>query len=116
MIEFEINKIKWCVTITDDFADILKLKGTYRKGVCSYKDKTIYLSDKLTISDLSHIILHELCHAVIYMTQIKLDDNYTEEDLCEFVGKYYNIISDIYNIIYPELVKKFTIIQGTRKK
>lgn len=69
-------------------------------GRTFYFDKTIYLNKDSTIEQKQQTLRHELTHAFIHETQVisqEKDFSFTEEMLCEFVGKYGNEIENIAN-------------------
>lgn len=55
----------------------------------------IYLSNELSGSRLLRTIKHELTHATIYSTQCEVPENFNEEQICEFVAIYGDVIADL---------------------
>ena len=103
-ITAEINNKVWTFSIDKPTNEIFKLHNKYLDSVCEYRTRTIHIKDTVSLNDLAHILNHEICHALIYETQIKtVDVTYTEEDLCEFVGKYFESIVNIYNLVITKI-------------
>lgn len=88
-MKFKINGVDWsvekCSNSENPLADGLFCGKTF------FFDRKIYLNKDLNQSGLEETIRHELVHAFLYQTQIlnqEKDFSYSEEMLCEFVGKY----------------------------
>lgn len=87
MYKFKLILYKWQVGITDD-KEKLRVNGTVCSGAVHYRDREIYLNSNLVGADLYKTIRHELTHAVLYETQVNLQQSYCEEDLCELMAKW----------------------------
>ena len=78
-------------------------------GTTNYKSHTIYLSNTLVGAELYSTLCHEMSHACLYDTQIKQEETYDEEYLCDFMGMYGDhIITTAHHIIdaYMEMQNK----------
>ena len=100
-ISFKLLLGIWNLEITDD-AEKLLVNNKKCGGSIVYKERTIYIDSSLT-NDFQRVLLHELTHAVLYETQLQLSNSYTEEDMCEFVGKYGGLIWSVYLNIVEEI-------------
>lgn len=104
---FEINGIRWCISEVESNSSLLISEDGKRcKGTTHYLTHFIYLDKDLPLTDKSSTLMHELTHAALYSTQIELKENYTEENLCEFVAMYGSMI---YNIAYKYINESFNI-------
>ena len=65
-------------------------------GTCSSTNKEIFINKD--IKNKRDILRHEVTHAVIY-EYLQVDFTWTEENVCEFVQRYYKIIEDLVNQI-----------------
>ena len=74
-------------------------------GATHYRAQTIYIDKSLKINQAIKVLIHEITHVVIYVTQVNPKDYYNEEDLCEFMGMYggyilgkaKEIVKELYN-------------------
>lgn len=87
-IRVKINSSNWNIVLTDNKQDLIDRDGHLCKGTTSYKKSTIYISNEVSRENLAHLLRHELTHVYLYETQIRLTDNYSEEDMCEFIAIY----------------------------
>lgn len=99
-VEITLNAQKWGVHVVDPHDPSLFFYGSPRRGCTWCYAQKIYLSDELDERTATRVIAHELTHAMIYATQIKDSgntekENYTEEDVCEFMAMYGAQITDI---------------------
>lgn len=81
-------------------SDSMLLVGDTRcRGTTHYYHQSIYLDEGMLPNDKRRTLMHELSHAFLYLTQLNSKDNYTEEELCEFVsiyGDYIHKLADEY--------------------
>lgn len=99
-IEIDLNGQKWRVCVVDVHDPSLLLDGELRRGCTWWNSQKICLSNELDERTAYKVIAHELTHAVLYVTQIKdlgssTTENFTEEDVCEFMALYGAQIADI---------------------
>lgn len=99
-IETDLNGQKWRVCVVDAHDPSLLLYGELRRGCTWWNLQKIYLSNELDERTAPRVIAHELTHATLYATQIKdlgnsTVENFTEEDVCEFMALYGAQIADI---------------------
>ena len=101
-MEFILLKDIWKVEFTDD-KEKLRVDGKVCGGSVHYKPRQIYIDKELPENDLRRTLMHEISHAIIYETQIEYKEFYTEENLCEFVGKYGDLVCEICRGILEEM-------------
>lgn len=95
-IETDLNGQKWRVCVVDAHDPSL-----FPRRGCTWRNlQKIYLSNELDERTAPRVIARELTHATLNTTQIKdlgnsTLENFTEEDVCEFVALYGAQISDI---------------------
>lgn len=66
----------------------LFIDGKHCRGATHYFNREIYINKDLTPEDKKQTLIHELVHATLYDTQIELKEEYSEENLCDFVAMY----------------------------
>ena len=101
----------WNFEVVAKTNEVLRLYNKFLPAVCKYKNHTVYISEDVSSVELPKILLHELCHIVLYETQITLHEYYTEENVCEFISKYFFTIQSIYEKVLNEPVIK-TLLDG----
>lgn len=99
----KINNLIWEIFISPSMNPELIVDGNACAGVTWCTQQKIYLSADLNENTAKGVIAHELAHAFLYSTQIKKDEPYTEEEMCEFISKWGEQISSLTNEIYNEL-------------
>jgi hypothetical protein len=106
MIQKKINDLIWEIDIVSSVSPELIANGEACLGSTWPMSQEIYLADDLNKNTARRVIAHELTHAFIYSTQIKEDESYTEEELCEFVSKWgdkiFTMTDEVYNELYCE--------------
>lgn len=94
----EVAKIKildteWEAKIAKAGSPELLLDSTECIGTAWYSQTTIYISDKLSDTAKVSTLLHELTHAYLAQTQLKQQETYTEEEVCQVVANYARAIT-----------------------
>lgn len=92
----DVNGVEW--EILECSNSELPLNDGFFLGRTFYFDRKIYLNKDSIEQRKRQTLRHELVHAFLYETQIatqEKDYTYTEEMLCEFVGKYGDKICEI---------------------
>lgn len=79
---------KWEVFTADAHDPELIADGCSCTGTTWCGHFKIFLSNELKGSRLLRTIRHELTHAVIYSSQCEVPENFSEEQICEFVAIY----------------------------
>lgn len=72
---------------------LLKVRGSC--GECDRVNNEIYIARDLKPSFKKKVLIHELAHAFVGSYLLEYKDNYTEEELCEFVAMYSESINGI---------------------
>lgn len=60
----------------------------YHLGMCFMNLRQIYINKDLPIEVKWEVLAHELTHAFLDTTQLTEKEEFTEEELCEFVAKF----------------------------
>lgn len=97
MTEFKILDKKWTMQQVQPTDKSLFLDGGYCMGVCYYSEREIYVNKELNLEVKTETLLHELTHAFLDTLQLSKKEEYNEEEVCEFVGKYSHEIQRIAN-------------------
>lgn len=103
-VKFNIMQQHWCAKRVEAHDPGLYVDGTPRVGSTWQVHQTIYISDELCDEYAQRVILHELTHAFISATQAKVEGEWSEEDVCEFISIYnpaiYLLAKEIYTALF----------------
>lgn len=107
-MKIEINNLIWEIAIAPNTNPELVVNGEAASGTTWPMQQKIYLSADLTKDTVRSVIAHELAHAFLFSTQIKPtcdanEENYSEEEMCNFVSMWGEQIFDLTNKIYSKL-------------
>lgn len=103
-IAIKVNDNNWKVAVTRDYKLLLDKNGHICKGVTSYKNRTIFIDPRMPKESFLRVLRHELGHTYLYETQININDNFTEEDVCEFIAIYGDKIVSKARSIYKKYI------------
>ena len=56
----------WNFEVVARTDEVLRLYNKFLPAVCKYKNHTVYISEDVSSVELPKILLHELCHIVLY--------------------------------------------------
>lgn len=93
----DINKLKWTIKEVETRSAELVVDGSQCYGTCKYYTQEIFLDETLTNDKKIKTLKHELTHAFINCYLLEQQENYSEEQLCEFVATYSEHINEIAN-------------------
>lgn len=82
------NKCSWVIEEVSGLDSTLLVDGKRCRGATHFYNRKIYIDKNLEATDKKQVLLHELAHAILYDTQLELKDEYSEENLCEFIALY----------------------------
>jgi len=68
-------------------------------------DYTIMINSDCTDQSRKHALIHELTHAFLYSHGMMYRDNFTAEDVCEFIACHNQEISRIYKEVMDKYVQ-----------
>ena len=105
-MKFKINGVDWQIEKCSNSE--LQLADGLFCGRTFFFDRKIYINKDLIPNVIEETVRHELTHAFLYQTQIlsqEKDFAYSEEMLCEFVGKYGKAIEKIAERYLKECVE-----------
>lgn len=110
-MRIEINNSTWEVAIVPNTNPELIVEGNAVTGATWLMQQRIYLSADLTKDTAKGIIAHELAHAFLCSTQIRLaedakGEHYSEEEMCNFIAMYGEQILNLTYEVYDELYGK----------
>ncbi len=71
-----------------------------------FKAKEIYIDEELPDDRKAETLRHELTHAVIFETQFVTRKKYSEEDVCDLLGMYGEIINSLAGEVIGRLEKE----------
>lgn len=114
MYKVYINNLEW--NIIEVEKDNEKLKDDDNKlsyGTCRYYENAIYLDKNLCEAHKKKVLAHELTHAYIFSHLLKYSDNYTEEEVCEFLACYGK---QIWNEVEEYFFKEEIVAQTSSSK
>lgn len=85
----KINNLEWQIKATTDFDENLF-------GRTDYDTLTIYISVRTCQQTQCCSLIHELTHAYLHSYGFMFKDNFTREDICEFVSHNLHTIVELY--------------------
>lgn len=85
----KINNLEWQIKATTDFDENLF-------GRTDYDTLTIYISVRTCIQTQRVSLLHEITHAFLHSYGFMFKDNFTREDICEFVSHNLETLGELY--------------------
>lgn len=102
-MKITVNNQTWKIKEVPYESGKLVVNGTFRQGTTHFHTQTIYLSNDLLEDRKREVLLHELTHCFLYATQAYVDkENFTEEEVCEFVALYGAKVTDIMRKYFEE--------------
>lgn len=102
-MRIHINHLLWEIEVVPTTDPELRVDGEMCRGATWYGKQQIYLAEELNANTALRVIIHELTHAYLYSTQMRLPDTFTEEEVCEFVACWAVDIVDTADAVYSEL-------------
>lgn len=87
-MKIEINGKHWTIEERPTNDSFLYWENGRLTGSTHYFHKLIVIDETLLKESKETVLRHELTHAFLHETQIQQKDEYTEEELCDFVGIY----------------------------
>lgn len=97
MKHIQVNQRPWDVVCVNSDNSMLLVNGNRCKGAAHFYHHKIYINKDLPHCEKLSTLRHELAHVFLYETQIQSKDEYTEEEMCEFMGIYGDTIVNIAN-------------------
>lgn len=88
----KLNNLEWKIIEVNVLNRNLIVSEKACFGVTNYDEKTIYLDETMKDDRKEQVLRHELTHAVIHSYLIENKENYSEENVCDFVAQYGNLI------------------------
>lgn len=101
-MKFEINGNDVEIIEINEYDPSLIVDGTARVGCIHYINNTIYLMENLTREVKKRTLLHELTHAFLNCNGMLNFDNFSQEQMCEFIAYHGENIVNICNKYFEE--------------
>lgn len=97
-----INGVWWDVQFVSPDDEILLMPTGWTIGVTDWNTKTIYVADNLSDEMTYNVLIHELCHCIIfsYGYQFNISD---EECICQIMEQFSDDILDLADKIYETI-------------
>jgi len=93
----KINNLDWQIKTTTDFDENLF-------GRTDYDTLTIYISEKVCKQTQEATLKHEITHAFLHSFGFMYKDNFTREDVCEFVSHNLETLLSLFKTAMEELL------------
>ena len=90
-----INDIIWTFDLVKGTDSNLLFDNEFVYGITCYNDAHVYVSKDLPIELRKRTLLHETVHAILFSYMLRKYESFTEEELADFVAKYYDKIYSI---------------------
>ncbi len=101
-----INSLEWEIKEVETRSSELWVNGKECFGTCKYPTQEIFIDSTLKSDKKYQTIKHELTHAFLYCYMLESKQQFSEEELCEFVANYADqIICIARDYIYSKEVK-----------
>ena len=100
-MEICINGIFWLVTYAESGSYYLQRDdGSITIGMTDKDKHIIYIDENLNYDKRQKVVLHELCHAYLSSYNYYIEEEKTEELICDFISSYiYDILDKLNKII-----------------
>ncbi len=99
----KINGLVWDISIVSGASAELLADGVTCRGTTWCGHQRICLSADLTRQTAKRVIAHELTHAFLWSTQMRIPETFTEEEVCEFVACWGYEIQTMTEEVYAAL-------------
>ncbi len=103
MVSCKIADALWEIEIVPANSPELLINNVSCNGAAWFTLQRIYISADVPKRSVKRVIVHELVHAFLYMTQMKVPDEMTEEEVCDFFGCWGYQIIELAEWIFSEL-------------
>lgn len=97
-----INNISWTFNLVKGTDSNLLYDNDFNYGITCYNDACVYVSKDLPNDLRKRTLLHETVHAVLFSYMLRKYESFTEEELADFVAKYFDIIYTITDNVMRE--------------
>lgn len=104
-MKFKVNYFEYEILELDSHDERLKIDNDYHWGICSYKDRKIYINKDLNFINKKETLIHEVTHAFIEAYGF-LQVNLTDEIVSDFVAAHiFNILRVINEYFKKEIIE-----------
>lgn len=94
-MQIKINNILWTFSLVKGTDSNLLYDSDFNYGITCYNDARVYISKDLPIDLRKRTLLHEIVHAVLFSYMLRKYESFTEEEMADFVAKYFDKIYTI---------------------
>lgn len=85
---FEINGYNWSLVFVNNNSEkLMRSDGSITVGMTDWKDRCVYLSNKLHGSFLRRVLAHELCHCFCFSYNVVMPIE-EEEYIADWISLY----------------------------
>ena len=98
----KINDLVWEISIVPSMNPELLVNDVTCRGTTWCGQQKIFLSADLTKESARSVIAHELAHAFLWSTQMRVPETFTEEEVCEFIARWGYRIQEMTEEVYAE--------------
>lgn len=92
----------WEVYMASSHDAVLIVDGKDCMGTTWVVDHRIYINTSVNAMMAEHVVRHEVTHAVLYSSQITTPEQFSEENVCDFIGDWGPEIERVSKIILKE--------------
>lgn len=92
----------WQIYLAKPHDPELFVNGESLQGACWCGHSKIFISDELDDAALKRTLIHEIAHAVLYMSQLEVSETFSEEQLCNFMAIYGKMVVNTADYILEE--------------
>lgn len=102
-MRIHINHLVWEVNIASTTDPELMVDGEMCRGTTWYGKQQIFLAAELNANTALRVIIHELTHAYLYSTQMRIPESFNEEEVCDFMACWAQDILVTADVVFQEL-------------
>ena len=106
MINCRIAESMWGIEIVPPNSPGLLVGEENLNGATWFTLQKIYISSDVPKCSVKQVIIHELTHAFLYSTQMRIPDKMTEEEVCDFFGRWGCAITEQADYIFSQLYQE----------
>lgn len=99
---FNVLSSSWEIIEIPGNDSLLMLDGERCQGITYFDSHKIYIDKDMMPDKKRNTLLHELVHAVLFSTQVEVKKKYTEENLCDFIGMYGDLIHNTADLYFKQ--------------
>ena len=98
-MQIKINDILWTFSLVKGTDSNLLYDSDFNYGITCYNDAHVYINKDLPTDLRKRTLLHEIVHAMLFSYMLRKYESFTEEEMADFVAKYFDKIYILCNTI-----------------